>query len=64
MPINQHRTKQKWEVGNMVKVGFMNLKVVGMRAEYDFMPDIYELVDPKSGRKYEFIPHNGLTRVD
>lgn len=58
------RTKQNWNIGNIVSVGFMKLKVVGVRAEYDFMPDIYELVDEKNNRKYEFIPHNGLSRVE
>ena len=57
------RTKQDWSIGSTVKVGFMKLKVIGARAEYDFMPDIYELVDDK-GRKFEFIPHNGLSRID
>jgi hypothetical protein len=56
------KTKQDWSIGNTVKVGFMQLQVVGARAEKDFMPDIYELIDSK-GNKYEFIPHNGLFRV-
>jgi hypothetical protein len=57
------KTKQDWAIGNLVKVGFLQLKVTGVRSEYDFMPDIYELEDTK-GRKYEFIPHNGLNRID
>jgi hypothetical protein len=56
------RTKQDWSIGSVVKVGFMKLKVVGIRAEYDYMPDIYDLEDDK-GRRYEFVPHNGLSRV-
>lgn len=52
-----------WEIGAKVSIGFMrDLTVVGVRAEYDGMPDIYELVSAK-GKKYEFIPHNGLHAV-
>lgn len=54
---------KNWEIGSIVNIGFMkNLKVVGVRAEYDGMPDIYELV-ATSGKKYEFIPHNGLYAI-
>ena len=54
-----NRTKQDWSIGNWVKVGFMTLKVIGARAEFDGLPDIYEL-ENEVGKKYEFIPHNGL----
>jgi hypothetical protein len=57
-----NRTKQNWSVGEWVKVGFMKLKVVGARAEKDGMPDIYEL-ENAVGKKYEFIPHNGLYAI-
>lgn len=57
------KTKQDWSIGNTVKVGFMKLKITGIRPEYDFMPDIYEMVDERNGNKYEFIPHNGLSKV-
>jgi hypothetical protein len=56
------KTKQDWTIGNFVKVGFLQLKVTGVRSEKDWLLDIYELEDTK-GRKYEFIPHNGLVRV-
>jgi hypothetical protein len=56
------KTKQDWSIGNTVKVGFLQLKVTGVRSEKDWLPDIYELEDSK-GRQYEFIPHNGLMRV-
>lgn len=52
-------TKQDWSIGEWVKVGFMKLQVINIRAEKDGLPDIYELVSV-SGKKYEFIPHNGL----
>lgn len=49
-----------WSVGSMVSVGFMkNLKIVSVESIKDGLPDIYLLVSP-AGKKYEFIPHNGL----
>lgn len=54
---------KNWEIGALVNIGFMkNLIVTGIRAEKDGLPDIYEIVSP-SGKKYEFIPHNGLYAV-
>lgn len=54
---------KKWDMGAKVNIGFMkNLEVVGVRAEYDMLPDIYELIAP-NGKKYEFIPHNGLYAI-
>lgn len=58
------RNKNKnWEIGAEVSIGFMKgLKVVAVRAEYDGLPDIYTL-ESKTGKKYEFIPHNGLYAI-
>ena len=56
-------SKQNWSPGNVVKVGFLSLRVLSARAEYDWMPDIYTLESLDGRRRYEFIPHNGLTRV-
>ena len=62
--INTNHSKNKdWSVGATVKVGFMTLRVIGARAEKDYMPDIYSLESLDGAKKYEFIPHNGLTRV-
>ena len=55
-----NKSKQDWSVGNVVKVGFMTLKVLGIKAVKDGLPDIYIMENPKNGKKYEFIPHNGL----
>lgn len=56
-------TQQKWNIGDKVNVGFMKgLTVLAIRSEKDGMPDIYELVSSK-GVRYDFIPHNGLTRI-
>lgn len=57
-------TKQNWEIGQVVKVGFLSLRIVSMRAEYDHLPDIYTLESLDSTKQYEFIPHNGLTRIN
>ncbi len=62
--IYSNRSKNKsWEIGAKVNVGFMkNLEVISARAEKDGMPDIYTLVS-ETGKKYEFIPHNGLYAI-
>ncbi len=57
------RTKQNWNTGEVVKVGFLKLRVVSARAEFDGMPDIYTLESLDGSKRYEFIPHNGLTRI-
>lgn len=55
-------SKQKWEAGQQVKVGFMTLTVVAAVATPgNWLPDQYALTNDK-GTFYCFIPHNGLTR--
>ena len=56
-------TKQDWSIGSVVKVGFMQLRVLGVEAINDFLPDIYTLESLDGGRQFEFIPHNGLNRI-
>lgn len=56
-------SKQSWEIGSMVKVGFMLLKVLAVKAVKDGLPDIYTLENPKNGKRYEFIPHMGLSAL-
>lgn len=56
-------SKQKWEIGQTVKVGFLTLTVLAKVATPgDYLPDAYVLV--RNGIYYNFIPHNGLTRLD
>lgn len=55
------RTKQDWRIGAQVKVGFLTLTVIACAAVKDGMPDIYLL--ERNGAYYEFIPHNGLTKL-
>ena len=56
-------TKQDWTVGNIVKVGFLRLRVLGARAVKDDMPDIYDMESIDGTKRYEFIPHNGLRKL-
>jgi hypothetical protein len=58
------RSKQNWANGELVKVGFLTLRVIECRAVKDRMPDIYTLESLDQSRRYEFIPHHGLNRID
>ena len=62
--INTLRSKQDWSIGAVVKVGFLSLRVKGIQAIKDGMPDVYSLESIDGLRQYEFIPHNGLMRID
>jgi len=55
-------TTQKWEIGQVVRVGFVsNLKVLDIKA-LDGIPDTYSL-EGKDGAIYEFTPHYGLNKI-
>jgi hypothetical protein len=55
------KTKQVWAVGEMVKVGFMSLRVMATQATPgDFKPDAYILANTKADKFYRFVPHNGI----
>lgn len=56
-------SKQNWEVGSVVKVGFLALRVLSVEAVHDGLPDIYTLTSLDGTKHYEFIPHNGLRRI-
>ena len=59
------KSKQNWEVGQTVKVGFLTNKVIASRrTPGDFLPDAYLLASLVGGKVYEFVPHNGCRRVD
>ncbi len=59
-----NRTKQNWEAGSKVKVGFMELVVLAAVASPgDWKSDQYLLRSAK-GLFYAFVPHNGLTKID
>lgn len=58
--INTYRSKQSWNIGDKVKVGFMrDLEVVATKpTPGDYAPDAYLL--ERNSKYYEFVPHNGL----
>lgn len=61
------KSKQTWQVGEVVKVGFLSLRVTATEATPgDFKPDAYLLcgLGDKADRKYRFVPHNGLERLN
>jgi len=58
------KSKQDWSVGSTVKVGFLTLRVTGMRSVVDGKPDIYELVNANGDKTYDFTPHNGIERTN
>ena len=49
------KAKQAWEVGSVVKVGFLTLEVVSK------LQRGWRLWNPKTDQRYEFVPHEGLT---
>jgi len=57
-------TAQKWEVGEVVKVGFLTgLTVVEkIPTPRDWAPDQYRL-RAANGREYLFTPHKGIERI-
>lgn len=57
-------SKQVWEVGEMVRVGFLQLRVTAKEpTPGDYMPDAYLLTDKTGSKVYRFVPHNGLERL-
>lgn len=60
-------SKQNWEAGSLVKVGFMSLVVLAVvPSPGDHRPDQYLLRNAK-GDHYAFVPHFGchkLTEAD
>lgn len=58
------RTKQVWEPGETVKVGFLSLRVLAKIATPgNYLPDQYALTNTDGSRFYRFIPHHGCARV-
>ena len=57
-------TKQSWQVGDRVNVGFMkNLLVTKIDSIVDGLPAIYTL-ESNTGKLYQFTPHNGIERIN
>ncbi len=63
-------TEQSWQVGQIVKVGIFGskrvppLKVIEVKRIKDNLPDIHILESLDGSRRYEFIPYNGLSKLD
>jgi hypothetical protein len=56
-------TKQRWQMGERVKVGFLRLVVIGnIGSQIKGFPESYRLVNPNTGRTYQFTPYNGLEK--
>ena len=58
------RTKQNWQIGETVKIGFLTgLTVIAkIPTPGDYAPDAYALSHAKTGRLYRFVPHRGIER--
>ena len=58
------KSAQKWEIGQIVNVGFIKGLVVKERVATpgDYRPDLYVLWAPASNRFYSFVPHSGIVR--
>ena len=55
------RSKQNWEIGSQVRVGFLTLKVIArVPTPGDGAPDAYFLTNLSGDKLYEFVPHHGL----
>ena len=55
------KSKQAWEIGEMVKIGFLTLRILAKQATPgDYKPDAYVLTNIKADKFYRFVPHNGL----
>ena len=59
------KTKQNWQVGATVKVGFLTLVVkAAVATPGDFAPDAYILANQAGTQLYKFVPHNGVQKID
>lgn len=58
------KSKQIWEIGQTVKVGFLSglMVLAKVATPGDFAPDAYIL--QRGEQLYKFVPHNGLEKID
>ena len=54
-------SRQNWNIGEVVKIGFLSGKIIDILAIVDYLPDIYIIESPKA--LYKFIPHNGIEKI-
>lgn len=58
-------SKQNWNVGCTVRVGFHTLIVkAAIETPGDYAPDAYILTNMAGTQLYKFVPHNGLQKID
>jgi topoisomerase IA-like protein len=57
------KSKQEWEVGATVKVGFLSglIVIAKVPTPGDYAPDAYLL--SRGDKWYSFVPHNGLSGI-
>lgn len=59
-----NHSKQNWQAGSIVKVGFMSLMVqAAIETPRNYAPDAYLLSGAK-GQNYLFVPHKGIEKYD
>lgn len=57
-------SKQNWEPGQQVRVGFLTLRVrAAIATPGDWLPDAYILSNLSGYQLYKFVPHNGLEKI-
>jgi len=58
------RTKQLWQVGRQVQVGFLRFTVqAAIATPGDGLSDVYFLTNLAGDKLFRFTPHHGLERV-
>lgn len=59
------KSKQVWQVGETVNVGFLRLRILAKVATPgNWLPDQYALTNADGSRFYRFVPHNGCERME
>jgi len=57
-------SKQKWEAGEAVKIGFLTLIIkAAVETPGDYLPDAYILENSAGTQLYKFVPHHGLMKI-
>lgn len=58
------KSKQVWAVGEMVKVGFLSLRITGTEKNAGWNNQTgYLLTNADGSKNYRFTPHEGLERL-
>ncbi len=58
-------SKQRWEPGQQVRVGFLTLTVrAAVATPGDGRPDAYLLTNAAGTQLYRFVPHHGVEKID